>query len=273
MGNWKWIVLAMAVSGLSREASGQIIVAHRGASYDAPENTMAAFQLAWEQGADGIEGDFHLTSDGHIVCIHDADTERVSGVKRVVAKTPFKTLRAMDVGRWKGPQWEGEPIPTFAEVLAALPDGKQFFIELKTGPEIVEPLAEQLKDFKGDRGKLTIISFKDDTIRRCNELLPEIKAHWLTGFKQEKGSPDWRPHPQTIAESLRANGAEGVGMQGRREVLDSSFFAELQTAGVPEFHVWTIDDAEDARFFKTQGTIGITTNRPAFIRQALNTEP
>ena len=55
-----------------------MIVAHRGSSYEAPENTLPAFRLAWEQGADAIEGDFHLTKDGQIVCIHDRDTERVS---------------------------------------------------------------------------------------------------------------------------------------------------------------------------------------------------
>ncbi|WP_235934774.1 glycerophosphodiester phosphodiesterase [Candidatus Laterigemmans baculatus] len=273
MKSCKWIVSALtilgATLGLNGEASGQAIVAHRGASHDAPENTMAAFELAWEQGADGIEGDFHLTSDGHIVCIHDADTERVSGVKRVVAKTPLKTLREMEVGRWKGPEWEGEPIPTFAEVLSSIPEGKQFFIELKTGPEIVEPLVEQLRGFKGDRNQLTIICFKEDTIRRCSELLPDIKAHWLTSFKRENGGPDWRPQPQKIAGTIEANGAEGVGMQGRREVLVPAFFAELRKAGAREFHVWTIDDPEDARFFQAQGAYGITTNRPALIRESL----
>lgn len=261
--------MAVAIGSLTSEASGQIIVAHRGASYDAPENTIAAFQLAWKQGADGVEGDFHLTSDGHIVCIHDADTERVSGVKRVVAKTSLKMLREMEVGSWKGPQWEGEPIPTFAEVLAAIPEGKQFFIELKTGPQIVEPLAKQLSDYKGDRSKLTIISFYADTITRCNERLPDVKAHWLTSFKRQEGNGDWRPLPQQIAETIRTNGAEGVGMQGRRELLEPSFFAQLREAGVSEFHIWTIDDPQDAQFFKTQGTIGITTNRPAFIRESL----
>jgi glycerophosphoryl diester phosphodiesterase len=57
----------------------QMIVAHRGASYDAPENTLAAFKLAWQQQSDGIEGDFYLTADRQIVCIHDADTKRTAG--------------------------------------------------------------------------------------------------------------------------------------------------------------------------------------------------
>ena len=66
-----------------------LIVAHRGASHDAPENTLAAFNLAWKQGADGIEGDFFLSQDGHLVCIHDKDTTRFTGKKLVVNNTPL----------------------------------------------------------------------------------------------------------------------------------------------------------------------------------------
>src|SRR5450631_4721748 len=107
------------------------IVAHRGASADAPENTLAAFRLAWEQGADGIEGDFRLTAEGRIVCIHDEDTVRVAGSRHVVADASYNDLRALDVGSWKGKQWRSERIPLLEEVLADVPDGKQAFLELK----------------------------------------------------------------------------------------------------------------------------------------------
>lgn len=66
------------------------IVAHRGASADAPENPLAAFRLAWKQGADVIEGDFYLTKDHRIVCIHDGDTQRVAGKHLVVAESTLK---------------------------------------------------------------------------------------------------------------------------------------------------------------------------------------
>ncbi|MDP6721144.1 MAG: glycerophosphodiester phosphodiesterase family protein, partial [Pirellulaceae bacterium] len=98
-------------------ARGQLIVAHRGASYDAPENTLAAFRLAWRQGADGIEGDFYLTKDGQIVCIHDADTKRTAGVSRQVAKSTLAELRELDVGRWKDEEFAGERMPTLQQVL------------------------------------------------------------------------------------------------------------------------------------------------------------
>ena len=71
--------LLMFLSGGFLFAGPPLLIAHRGASHEAPENTLAAFRLAWEQGADGIEGDFYLSKDGRIVCIHDKDTKRTAG--------------------------------------------------------------------------------------------------------------------------------------------------------------------------------------------------
>jgi len=75
-----------------------LIVAHRGASADAPENTLAAFQEAWRQGADAIEGDFWLTKDGRIVTLHDATTKRTAIKEFIVAETDWTTLKDLDVG-------------------------------------------------------------------------------------------------------------------------------------------------------------------------------
>src|SRR5512145_867901 len=79
-------------------ARGQLIIAHRGASHDAPENTLSAFKLAIEQGADGFEADFYLGKDGHVVCLHDPDTKRVAGKKLLATEAPFEELRLLDVG-------------------------------------------------------------------------------------------------------------------------------------------------------------------------------
>src|SRR6478672_5367982 len=103
------------------------IIAHRGASFDAPENTLAAIRLGWDQGADGVEFDVRLSRDGQIVVIHDADTRRVANVDRLVSDQTVDELRQLDVGRWKGPQFAGERIPTLAEVLAIVPAGKTAF--------------------------------------------------------------------------------------------------------------------------------------------------
>ena len=250
-------------------AAGQLITAHRGASHDAPENTLAAFRLAWEQAADAIEGDFRLSSDGRIVCVHDADTKRVAGVNHVVATTPLAELRTLDAGRWKAERFAGERLPTFAEVLAAVPAGKRFFIELKTGPEIVPVLVEELAAWRGDRALLTIIAFDADTIAACKRDLPAIRAHWLTSFKQDKATGAWRPTAEQVAATVKACGADGAGMQGQRKVIDEGFVQRLAAGGVTEFHVWTVDSPEDALTFRKLGAMGITTNRPAFIRAAL----
>src|SRR6478752_5983209 len=114
------------------------IVGHRGASYDAPENTVASVKLAWEQKADAAEFDVYRTKDGKIVVIHDKDTKRTAGgVNKVVAESTLAELRALDVGKWKGEKYAGERIPTLAEVLATVPAGKKVFIEVKPGPEVV----------------------------------------------------------------------------------------------------------------------------------------
>src|SRR5436190_9554723 len=94
------------------------LVAHRGASADAPENTVAAIKLAWEQKADASEFDVYLTKDGKIVVIHDATTKRTAGEDKKVADTSLEDLRKLEVGKWKNPKFAGEKIPTLEEMLA-----------------------------------------------------------------------------------------------------------------------------------------------------------
>ena len=107
------LCLTLATLTFGTLSAGAVdIVAHRGASADAPENTVPAFQLAWERGADRIEGDFFLTSDGVIVCFHDKTTKRLGGGNLKVSSTPYQQLRALDVGAWKDPKWKGTRIPT-----------------------------------------------------------------------------------------------------------------------------------------------------------------
>jgi glycerophosphoryl diester phosphodiesterase len=252
-----------------------MIVAHRGASYDAPENTLAAFRLAWQQNADGIEGDFYLTADNQIVCIHDRTTKRTTGVDQAVDQCTLDELQQLEAGSWKGERWRGETLPSFAEVLAVVPNDKTFVIELKVGPEIVGPLAEQLSSLsKAERDRFLIISFQSDTIAECKRRFPDVRAHWLTGFKRDEATDEWTPAAASVAATVAACQADGVGMNGKREVIDAAFLSELRRGGVDEFHVWTIDDPADARYFQQLGAIGITTNRPGWIRERLpNAKP
>jgi len=137
--------LLLLLLGLVAQTSAVDIIGHRGASHDAPENTLAAFKLGWEQGADAVELDIWLTKDGKIVCLHDADTKRTTGVLKKVAESTLDELRTLDAGTWKDAKWRGEKLPTLTEALAAIPAGKRLVIEIKAGVEILPELARDLK--------------------------------------------------------------------------------------------------------------------------------
>lgn len=266
---YKWIaLLACVLFHAPTLGWTQMIVAHRGASHDAPENTLAAFNLAWEQESDAIEGDFYLTADQQIVCLHDRDTHRTTGVKRLAEKSTLRELKLLDYGSWKGDQWKGEPIPTFADVFESIPDGKLFVIELKSKQAIVPILEKQLKSLPVDRIRLMIISFDRQTIAACKRRMPDIKAHWLTGF-DKTASGQYKPSAAKIAEVVQQSGADGVGMKGVRAAVDETFINQLKEGDCHEFHFWTIDKPEDARYFSSLGAIAITTNVPAIIGESL----
>jgi glycerophosphoryl diester phosphodiesterase len=138
-------------------------------------------------------------------------------------------------------------------------------IELKTGPEIVPLLKAELERLKpAPTIDLLIISFKKETVSACRKILPDIRTHWLTAYKRDKATGIWHPTVDEVLAGLRETEASGLGTQGNREVFTEHFLKQLRDGGLTEFHVWTIDDADDARYFKQLGAIGITTNRPSF---------
>lgn len=250
-------------------AMGQLLIGHRGASADAPENTLSAFNLAWQRGADGVEGDFCLSADGHIVCIHDKDTERVAGVKHVVKETTLDELRKLEVGSWKDEKWRGEKIPTLKEVLATVPQGKKIFIELKIGPEIVKPLQRVLSDSRLRDEQIIIISFDDQTIAACEKLMPHLRSHWLTGYQeQEDGS--WQPTPEEVAATIERIGSDGLGSHANLDFVDQAFFEKFRAAGEDEFHVWTVNELDVAQRYRRLGAWSITTDRPGWLRKQLH---
>jgi glycerophosphoryl diester phosphodiesterase len=267
------VALSFYASFAISPANAQNIVAHRGASYDAPENTVAAMELAFEQGADGVEADFYLTSDGHIICCHDKDTERTAGVKHVIVETPLEVLRKLDVGSWKNEKYRGEKMPTFAEIAETIPSDKKFIIELKVGPEIVAPLKEALAKTDLEDEQILIICFNEKTVAECKKVLPNLKCHWLTGYKQDEKSGEWKPSLGEVVATLERSNADGLGSQGEMKHVDAEFLEDLCDEGHCEFHVWTIDDPKVARYYQKLKPWGITTNRPGFIREQLKLQP
>lgn len=249
-------------------ASAQKIVAHRGASHDAPENTLAAFRLAWEQNADAIEGDYYLTKDKQIVCIHDANTKRTADKELVIAESTLAELKQLDFGSWKDPRFKDERIPTLSEVLATVPAGKHVLIEIKCGPEIVPFLPPVLKQSGLQPEQTIVICFSDKVIAATREQIPEIKAHWLTGLKKNSESGKYEPSIETILKKAAEIRATGVDIQANREVVDEAFVKQLRSHNL-EFHVWTVNDPADAFRFQQLSVDSITTDRPAFLRTKL----
>lgn len=252
----------------STSSNAQDIVAHRGASGEAPENTLAAFRLAWKQKADAIEGDFQLTRDGRIVCIHDKDTKRTTSKKLIVAESTLAELRQLDYGSWKHDDFAGEPIPTLKQVLATVPDGKHILIEIKCGKEIVPVLEKVLTDCKLERDQLRIICFEAAVVAACKQAMPEIKAYWLTGFSRRKSTGKWTPGIESILQTLKRVRADGLDCRGELEVLTPSFVDRLRDSSF-ELHTWTVNDVDTAVRLSDLGVDSITTDYPAKLRQAL----
>jgi glycerophosphoryl diester phosphodiesterase len=242
-----------------------VIIAHRGASRDAPENTVAAFALAWEQGADGIEGDFRQTRDGHIVCIHDKDTKRVAGTTLVVAESSLAELRELDVGSHSGQEYAGAVIPTAAEVFAAVPPGKGIYIEVKSDESIAPHLVEQIQGSPLEREQVTVISFNGNVIRTLKDCDPGYKTLWLSSGRMD-ASGNRSASVEDVLDQLNRMGADGFSSS--KDFLSEAFLAGAMAEGY-ECHVWTVDDPISAELFWKWGVKSITTNCPCDIRMAL----
>lgn len=249
-------------------AAAQDLVAHRGASYDAPENTLAAFNLAWQDGADGVEGDFYLSADGHIVCIHDGDTERTAGVRRVVAESTLAELRELDVGSWKSAEFADERIPTLEEVLATVPAGKYLLIEVKCGPEIVPAIERVLAASDLEPGQVKVIAFNAEVIAACKQRMPHLQAYWLTGHGRDEVTGKWSNTLEEVLPTLKRIRADGLDTSVPPELFDGDFVRGLRDAKL-QVHTWTVNDLGTAARLYWLGVDSITTDRPAYLRSLL----
>ncbi|NQU20492.1 MAG: glycerophosphodiester phosphodiesterase [Candidatus Nealsonbacteria bacterium] len=262
-----FLAIGIVLMTLARtDAAEPLIVAHRGASADAPENTLPAFKLAFRQGADAIEGDFRLTADGQIVCIHDADTKRVAGAKLVVAKSTLQQLRTLDVGLWRGVQFKGTTIPTFAEVLAVVPAGKLIYVEVKGPATMVPRLLEEIGRSGLRNEQVVLIAFDAGVIRAAKDKAPQLKGCWLSGFEKD-GWGRVTPSLKTILATLKQTGANGFSSS--HEIISEPVVRRIQKEGY-EYHVWTVDDLNVAKRFRRWGAGSITTNVPAYIKKGIS---
>lgn len=243
-----------------------LIVAHRGASYDAPENTLASMALGWRQQADAVEMDIRLTRDGAIVLLHDETFKRTTGCADTPEALDLAEIRRLDAGRWKAATFAGEKVPTLAEVLAAMPAGKKMLIELKAGVEIVPALQRELAAGPVPLEHVIIIAFDFETLRAAKTAMPRAQALYLAGGRTEAGPKSLRDLDALI-EAAHTAGFDGLDL-GADWPIDGAFVRRIRDAGLA-LHVWTVNDGELAKRLVQAGVDGITTDRPGWIREWL----
>jgi glycerophosphoryl diester phosphodiesterase len=240
------------------------IVAHRGASFDAPENTVAAIRLAWEQKADASEFDIYMTKDGKLVAIHDATAKRTADADLKVAETTLEQLRKLDAGTWKGEQFAGEKLPTLEEMLATVPAGKRVFIEVKCGSEAVPTLDRVIKASKLKPEQTCVISFNADMIAAIKKARPDLLALWNVSLNVT-GKP--KTAEELIAKAKEIE-ADGLNLSATPAVLNKEFGDKVRAAGL-KLYVWTVNDVELARKMIVVGAESITTDKPGWLREQL----
>ena len=261
------LVVGLAMPAWLR-AEGVEIIAHRGASYDAPENTLASVNLAWRQGADAVEIDVFLSKDGRVVVTHDKTTKRLAGVDRPVVNQTLAELRQLDVGRWKGDHFSGERMPLLSEVLATIPQGKRLFIEIKCGPEIVPELKRELVAAGRPPAQTAVISFSLETVAAVKRELPELACFWIVELKPDKQTGRLMPEAADLIDRARAAGLDGLDV-GKAPPIGRAFVVAVKQAEL-ELYVWTVNDPQVARRLRDLGVDGLTTDRPGWLRQQLD---
>jgi glycerophosphoryl diester phosphodiesterase len=242
------------------------IIAHRGASYDAPENTMSSVCLGWEQQADAVEIDIFLSKDNQIVLSHDDNTRRTGGVDKKVVDQTLTELRQLDFGSWKAPQYAGEKIATLDEVIQTIPNGKRLVIEVKCGPEVIPMLKECLAKSGKKKEQFLIIGFSHPTMKEIKKALPSIEAYWLSSFTKNAADAFF-PTTNELIRKAKEAGVEGLNLSIKGPV-DAALVQQVKAAGL-KCYAWTVDSPEVAQRLVAAGVDGITTNRPLWLRQQL----
>jgi glycerophosphoryl diester phosphodiesterase len=263
-----FLMTALVVPGI---AGAVDIVAHRGASFDAPENTMAATNLAWKQNADAVETDIYLSKDGKVVVSHDKTGKRTAGRDVAFAEITQAEARTLDAGLWKDPKFKGEKIPLLEEQIKSIPAGKRLLVEIKIGPEIVPELARVLKKMGASEKNITVISFNYDSLKAVRQQLPHLATLWLVGHAAPNAKKSaTAKQPPTVDEMIRqAKAAKltGLDLQHTWPLTDADV-RKIKAAGL-ELHVWTVNDVAIAKRWLDHGVASITTDRPGWLREQL----
>jgi glycerophosphoryl diester phosphodiesterase len=232
-----------------------LIYAHRGASARAPENTLAAFRLAREFRADGVELDVALTADGVPVLLHDDTVDRTTDGSGMLSALTLEEVKRLDAGQWKGPEYSGERIPTLDEALAEL-QGMIVNIEIKPAAD-VEPVARLVVDLVRKHGIAStaiISSFAWEAIEAVGRLEPSIKTAFIFGRARPELPPgDFRP----------------VFLHPHYSLVDREYVEQTTRDGF-RMNVWTINDEQEALRLIDLGVEGLVSDVPDLLRKLVD---
>jgi glycerophosphoryl diester phosphodiesterase len=229
------------------------IVAHRGSSMAAPENTLASIERAIEDGADYAEIDVQETSDGAIVVLHDTDLKRIAGLDKKIWEVTYDEIRDSDVGSWFSSEFAGEPMPTLTEVFEHADRRIPIIIELKlTGHEqkLVESVVRIIEE-SGFESRCIVTSMSRRTLDRVHELNPRIERGYLAYGKM----------------------GDIARIEPRYVMLETRLATPLVIKAVhdadKQIHVWTVNDAARMSLLIDRGVDGIMTDDPALLVEVL----
>ncbi|MER7574346.1 glycerophosphodiester phosphodiesterase [Streptomyces sp. NPDC126514] len=263
------------------------VVAHRGASEDAPEHTLAAYRKAIEDGADALECDVRLTADGHLVCVHDRRVNRTSNGRGAVSALELADLAALDFGSWKRgetwrnrdeePDWEVRPedpqdtsVLTLERLLELVADAGrpvQLAIETKHptrwAGQVEERLLHLLKRFgldspaSADDSTVRVMSFSARSLHRVRASAPTLPTVYLMQFVSPR-----------LRDGRLPAGVRIAGPSIRIVRNHPTYVERLKRAG-HQVHVWTVNEPADVDLCAELGVDAIITNRPRAVRQQL----
>ncbi|WP_330174758.1 glycerophosphodiester phosphodiesterase [Streptomyces sp. NBC_01498] len=252
------------------------VVAHRGASEDAPEHTLAAYKKAIEDGADALECDVRLTADGHLVCVHDRRVNRTSNGRGAVSALELADLAALDFGSWRGatdseesPDWNDRSLTSvltlerLLELVADTDRRVELAIETKHptrwAGQVEERLLRTLARFGLDRPApggssgtppVRVMSFSARSLHRVAAAAPHLPTVYLMQF----ASPRLRDG--------RLPAGAGIAGPGIRLVRNQPGYVERLHKAGRRVHVWTVNEPEDVELCARLGVEAIITNRP-----------
>ncbi|MGI6294508.1 MAG: glycerophosphodiester phosphodiesterase family protein [Armatimonadota bacterium] len=243
-----------------------LLIAHRGEAKIAPENTQAAFHQAWNTGVKAVELDVRLTKDNKIICSHDANTKRTSGVDLVVKDTDSAALRKLDVGSFKSEKYKGEKMPFLEEVIATLPRDCTILCEVKSGVEILPYLRDVLE--KNDkRYQVAVICFNLDVCAGAKKLMPRRQVYYLKQAPKDPDTGAFLPYDEELViKECLDNKLDGMDL--KYSVINKAFVDKAASVGLKMF-VYTCDQVADAQRVIDFGVVGITTNKAAWLTEQL----